>query len=67
MTTSPPRAIRSATLKLGGVEICVHVLEDGRRVIEDFDVETALGAATPEQINAMARFIARGLDPEVKS
>lgn len=58
-----PTAVHTGEFQLGGVTMRVHVLDDGRRVIDAESVHAFLDALengptiTPEQADAFARFI----------
>lgn len=38
-----PRAVSSSTLRLGDIDVTVHVLDDGRRIIDRDDFLRLLG------------------------
>ena len=65
-----PTAIHSSTLTIWGVELHVHVLDDGRRIIEAEDVRRLFAkwsepgvVVTQEEADALARAI-KGLPPK---
>lgn len=60
-----PRATHTATLSIGGVELVCHVLDDGRRVLDEESVTAFFamleGQLTEEDAVRVARFV-RGDD-----
>lgn len=66
--TDTPNVVRSGELSIGGVVLKCHVLEDGRRIIEEdslidffFNDGDPFKEATDEELAAFVRFM-RGLD-----
>lgn len=62
-----PESVHQATLRIMGVDLKVHVLGDGRRIIESDSLADFLDAMangprlTEEEADSLARFV-KGLD-----
>ena len=68
MSEAPPEPVYQGSISIMGVELKVHVLDDGRRIIESesfVDFCEALGKGpkpTTEEIETLARFM-KGTEP----
>lgn len=71
MTTQDlPKSIRSEVLNIFGIDLHVHVLDNGQRIIDEQDVvrlftrmsEDDCPAMTQRECDVLARFITKGIE-----